>query len=225
MDTAAILKVEVFAPISGNLIADYDTICFNTVPDLIIQDPEISLGGGDPDPTNWRYRWESSAGRDRPMGRGSRGHYSQLPAWTLTATTWYRREVLSGNDDACRDISCPVEILNVPVITGNEITSDDQTVCTDDQPQLWRVRLREEVILVCTITYGSPAPNPQGGCRPIIPMGTICKLYSSGDDRRYHHLQKNCECRADRKVSVRIQVPLKPSMYFLPLITIPFQPP
>ncbi len=33
-------------------------------------------------------------------------------------------------------MSLPVEILNVPVITGNEITSDDQTVCTDDQPAL-----------------------------------------------------------------------------------------
>ncbi len=135
VDTIAEIRVEVFAPISGNLIADYDTICWNTSPDLIIQDPEYTLSGGDPDPTNWRYRWET--------GPAISGPWVEVPAATseyqpgnLTATTWYRREVLSGNDDACQDMSLPVEILNVPVITGNEITSDDQTVCTDIQPQL-----------------------------------------------------------------------------------------
>lgn len=136
VDTLAELRVEVFAPISGNLITDNDTICWNTSPDLIIQDPDLSLGGGDPDLSNWRYRWESSP--------TEAGLWEEVPGATLpeyqpgnlTTTTWYRREVLSGNDDACRDMSLPVEILNVAVITGNEITSADQTVCTDDQPQL-----------------------------------------------------------------------------------------
>ena len=136
IDTSDALKVEVFEPISGNLIADYDTICFNTMPDLISQDSEIGLGGGDPDPTNWRYRWESSPNGTDPWDEVAGAVSPEYQPGILTATTWYGREVLSGNDDACRDMSLPVEILNVPVITGNEITSDNQTVCTDDQPAL-----------------------------------------------------------------------------------------
>ena len=136
MDTAAILKVEVFAPISGNVIANNDTICWNTVPDLIIQNPDSTLGGGDPDPTNWRYRWESSAVETGPWTEVAGATTPSFQPGALTATTWYRREVLSGNDDACVDNSDPVVVLNVPVITGNEITSADQTVCTDDLPQL-----------------------------------------------------------------------------------------
>ncbi len=81
VDTLAELRVEVFAPISGNLIADNDTICFNTMPDLIIQDPELVLDGGDPDPTNWRYRWESCSGRCRTLGGSSGCSESGIPAW------------------------------------------------------------------------------------------------------------------------------------------------
>ncbi|MDX2430349.1 MAG: gliding motility-associated C-terminal domain-containing protein [Bacteroides sp.] len=136
VDTTAILKVEVFAPISGNVIADNDTICWNTVPDLITQNPDSTLGGGDPDPTNWRYRWESSAEETGLWNEIAGETTSSYQPTVLTATIWYRRVVLSGNDDACVDPSKPVVVLNVPVITGNEITSADQTVCTDDLPQL-----------------------------------------------------------------------------------------
>ena len=136
VDTIAALRVEVFAPISGNLITDYDTICFNTAPELITQDPEVTLGGGDPDPTNWRYRWERGPAISGPWVEVPGAANAQYQPGILTSTTWYRREVLSGNDNACRDTSLPIEVLNVPVITGNAIVTADQTVCTDDQPQL-----------------------------------------------------------------------------------------
>jgi len=136
VDNSLPLTVTVFAPISGNLIADYDTICWNTSPDLITQDPESTLGGGDPDPTNWRYRWESSPTGTAPWAEIAGATSDSYQPGDLTATTWYRREVLSGNDNACRDTSEAVEILNVPVITGNEIVTDNQTVCTDDQPAI-----------------------------------------------------------------------------------------
>jgi hypothetical protein len=38
--------------------------------------------------------------------------------------------VLSGSDDACISTSDTIEVLNIPLITGNTITGD-QTVCTD----------------------------------------------------------------------------------------------
>ncbi|MFO7670858.1 MAG: gliding motility-associated C-terminal domain-containing protein [Bacteroidales bacterium] len=136
VDTSAALRITVFAPISGNIIADYDTICVNTAPERIIQNPEFTLGGGDPDPTNWRYRWQSGPLITGPWAEVAGATVSAYQPGNLTATIWYRREVLSGNGDACVDFSTPVEILNVPVITNNLITSADQTVCTGDQPEL-----------------------------------------------------------------------------------------
>lgn len=134
VDTIAELRVTVFGAISGNLIADNDTICVNTVPDLIVQDPAEVLGGGDPDPTNWRYQWESSL-----SGTGS---WVDVPGATapgfqpgsLSSTIWYRREVFSGNDDACTDLSNAVVVLNVAAISNNTIDTDDQTICSGDQP-------------------------------------------------------------------------------------------
>ncbi len=136
VDTSAALRVTVFAPISNNILADYDTICVNTAPERIIQDPEFTLSGGDPDPTNWRYRWQSGPSITGPWAGVAGANASAYQPGNLTATIWYRREVLSGNGDACVDFSPPVEILNVPIITNNLITTADQTVCTGDQPEL-----------------------------------------------------------------------------------------
>ena len=92
----------------------------------VIRSHQLALPVAETSPAGYRP-WVEVAGATNPA-------YQPV---ILTATTWYRRRwVLSGNDDACIDTSDPVEILNVPVITGNEIVTDDQTVCTDDLPQL-----------------------------------------------------------------------------------------
>jgi len=123
-------QVKVLVPLTGNDITPFDTICVNTVPDLI-SGPVPSDG----DQGDIRYKWltSTSAGVMGTLIPGETALNYQSPA--LSQTTYIRRVVLSGNDDACRDTSAYVEILNVPAITNNLIGSD-QTVCQQDQPAL-----------------------------------------------------------------------------------------
>lgn len=125
-DTSAALRVQVWQQLTGNQVTPFDTICYNTVPDQI-SGPVPGQG----DPADRRYRWQASA--DTVSGWSVVGGNStayQPPA--LTQTTYYRRIVLSGSDDACIDTSNTVEVLNIPLITGNTITGT-HTVCRDDQ--------------------------------------------------------------------------------------------
>ncbi len=128
VDTSNQLRVQVWEPLTNNTISPNDTICFNTAPDLI-QGPVPGQG----DPSDKRYQWQSapaSGGTWTPIGSETSTSY-QPPA--LTETVWYRRIAFSGSDDACIDTSQPVEILNIPLVTGNTIGTT-QTVCTGDRP-------------------------------------------------------------------------------------------
>ena len=129
-DTSGALMVTVFDTIVNNVITDNDTICWNTRPDLITG--PVPDGGDEPDK---RYMWQSKAsgvGDWTDEGVTTR-EYRPGP---LTETTLYRRVVFSGSDDACISYSEPVEILNIDTIRDNLILTDDQTVCTNDQPAL-----------------------------------------------------------------------------------------
>jgi len=129
-DTSAALTVQVWEPLTGNVITPYDTICFNTLPDQI--------GGAVPgagDPSDKRYQWESASLEAGPW-TDIPGETSQnFQSTALTQTTWFRRVALSGKGDACVDTSPAVEVLNIPLITTNTIT-DNQTLCFNDQPDL-----------------------------------------------------------------------------------------
>jgi CHU_C Type IX secretion signal domain len=121
-------EVKVLESITGNDITPNDTICINTVPDLI--DGPVPSNG---DQADIRYQWLTSTD---PLVMGSQisgetGLNYQSPA--LSQTTYIRRVVLSGNDNACKDTSAYVEILNVPDISNNTIAAS-QTVCQENTP-------------------------------------------------------------------------------------------
>jgi hypothetical protein len=129
IDTSDALTVTVFEPITGNTIADHDTICWNTRPDLITG--PVPGGGDVPDK---RYKWESGPSTSGPWTEEAGITTLDYRPGQLTETTWYRRVTLSGSDDACVDFSPPVEILNTDIISDNNILSAEQTVCWFDQP-------------------------------------------------------------------------------------------
>jgi len=130
IDTSNLERVRVLETITGNDITPNDTICINTAPDLI-GGPAPSNGDQD----DLRYQWLIST-IQAEMGTVLPGDtlisYQSPP---LSETTYFRRIVLSGNDDACRDTSANVEVLNVPAITNNIITAS-QTLCQEDQANL-----------------------------------------------------------------------------------------
>jgi len=130
IDTSNEQRVRVLETLTGNDITPFDTICINTVPDLI---DGLAPSNGDQD--DLRYQWLTSTNPVN-MGTvipGATTISYQSPA--LSQTTYIRRIVLSGNDDACKDTSAFVEILNVPDITNNTI-ANDQTLCQGDQASL-----------------------------------------------------------------------------------------
>lgn len=129
-DTSDVLTVTVFERLTGNDISPYDTVCFNTSPDLI-----TGPVPGEGDLSDKRYRWESALSSSGPWNVIGGATNQDYQPGALTETLWFRRVALSGNDDACADTSQPVEILNIPLITGNNITSGDQNVCQMDVPQ------------------------------------------------------------------------------------------
>jgi hypothetical protein len=130
-DTSNELRVRVLQPLSGNDITPvsettpFDTICFNTAPESI--SGPVPTGG---ETADIRYQWLSS---DDPLMMGSlvAGETGQaFQSAALTETTYFRRIVLSGNGNACRDTSDQVEVLNIPYIdAGSNVITADQTVC------------------------------------------------------------------------------------------------
>ncbi len=131
-DTSASLTVKVWEPLTNFGITDNDTVCYNTeLPDLL-----NSLTGppNDGDQGDIRYQWSTSTNTTDWSDVGGETSESFQPL-ALTQTTYYRREVLSGSDNACVATSGYVEILNIPEIANNTI-AETQTVCTGDQPDL-----------------------------------------------------------------------------------------
>jgi len=130
-DTSTEIRVRVLETLTGNdvtpisEVVPYDTICFNTAPEAI--SGPVPAGG---EASDIRYQWLTS---DNPLLMGSivAGQTGQsFQSLALSQTTYFRRIVLSGNDDACRDTSAFVEVLNIPYINaGSNVISADQTVC------------------------------------------------------------------------------------------------
>lgn len=130
-DTSTEIRVRVLETLSGNDVTPvsetvpYDTICFNTAPESI--SGPVPSGG---ETSDIRYQWLTS---NNPLIMGSivAGQTGQsFQSAALSQNTYFRRIVLSGNDDACRDTSAYVEVLNIPYINaGTNVISADQTVC------------------------------------------------------------------------------------------------
>ncbi|MEN8228496.1 MAG: gliding motility-associated C-terminal domain-containing protein [Bacteroidota bacterium] len=131
VDTSAPLTVTVLEPLTNFEITPFDTVCYNTeLPD------ELTSQSGPPadgDQSDIRYQWFSSTNATDWTDVGVTSETFSPPA--LTQTTYFRRGVLSGSDDACTATSDYVEILNIALITDNTISAI-QTVCTGDQPDL-----------------------------------------------------------------------------------------
>jgi len=129
-DTSSALRVSVLEPLTGNDITPFDTICRNASPDLMTGPVP---GGGDAG--DKRYAWQGSPTSGGPWTNvGAAGREYQ--SGPLTTTRWFRRIALSGIDDACRDTSNAVEILNLDPVTGNDVITSEQNVCTNVQPVL-----------------------------------------------------------------------------------------
>ena len=110
---------------SGNMIYPDDTICQN---DDALPLTGVLPGGGD---GVYKYIWQS--GPDTLSWNPTIPSNGQnFDPGVLSDTIWYRRIVLSGSDDVCKDTSNTVNILVHPLITNNLIARDT-VICMDDR--------------------------------------------------------------------------------------------
>ena len=131
-DTSNIVIINVHKPITSNVASllsasgSDTTICSGAVPNLI--KGSIPAGGTDL-PGDYAYQWYSSPDNSTYTEISGANAVDYQPE-ALTATTWFRRKVISGK---CFSESNSIEIIVLPEITGNIITSD-QTVCYGTVP-------------------------------------------------------------------------------------------
>jgi gliding motility-associated-like protein len=129
-DTSNIVTITVLPGISDNdifsgaLVFPDDTICENDNAQLITG---TGPGGGDGD---YRYTWQSSL-NNLSWNPTIPSNGQNFDPGVLTNTIYYRRIVISGSDDECKDTSNMMTVLMHPLITNNLIARDT-IICMDD---------------------------------------------------------------------------------------------
>ena len=127
-DTSNTHTVFVLPLISENDISESQVICF-------MEPPETFTGtvpaGGD---GNYRYSWQINTGSEWLPASGDRDNRDYLsPA--LSDTTYFRRIVYSGAEDACKDTSNTV-IVEFHPFSHAELSTSTDTICMGEQREL-----------------------------------------------------------------------------------------
>jgi gliding motility-associated-like protein len=112
---------------SGSLMAPDDTICQGDNP---IQLTGQLPGGGD---NVYSYIWQSSLNKTS-WSPTIPSNGQNFDPGVLSDTTYYRRIIISGSDNVCKDTSNMVTILVHPLISNNQIARD--TIICMDNPDL-----------------------------------------------------------------------------------------
>ncbi|GAA4438086.1 hypothetical protein GCM10023188_33020 [Pontibacter saemangeumensis] len=127
-----ILKINVAAPISNNLISESQTICEGDAPATL--NGSEPGGGYTPQETaaiyayTWEYATTGPDGNFRAVAQNGQGR--DLNPGALTTTTWFRRVARTG---ACSAISNVVEITVNPQIAQNTVMAP-QTIYAGQVP-------------------------------------------------------------------------------------------
>ena len=133
-NTSKSINIIVHKPILNNNISllsggTTQTLCNNQVPDLL---QGTSPTGGTGLPGDFAYLWKFSIDNFNfiPVPSGGTTAAYQPPA--LTATTYYKREVISG---ACTEINNLITVTILPLIANNTISGNSK-VCYSLVPDL-----------------------------------------------------------------------------------------
>lgn len=128
VDTSIADTITVLEPIVQNdLISPDTTICTGLDAGTVVaKDPS----GGDGE---YKYSWVVSSDGSSYSVIGGAINESYSPG-ILTDTQFYKRIVVSGNGDVCRDTTSPHVIRVLPSITNINISSDSTKYCYEDIP-------------------------------------------------------------------------------------------
>lgn len=120
-DRSLPVQIIVHPRITGNIVGNDTTLCYNMNPEEL-----YSLNSGPSGGTGlYLYQWEQSADNLTWSNAAGAGNAAKYDPQALTSTMHYQRVVSSG---ACTSISSPVTVTILPSITGNSVNAD-QTIC------------------------------------------------------------------------------------------------
>ncbi len=118
-DTA---KINVLPALGNNFVSSDQTICYNSVPEQIDGDPPAGGNGV------YTYQWEESEDNSVWSQAPGTNNIQNYQPEALTAPTFYRRVIFSGDIDCCSDTSTVVSITINPLPTG-VLTNLVDTIC------------------------------------------------------------------------------------------------
>ncbi len=125
---STMLKVKILPRIKGNVLVSDQTLCQN-IPPIILHSNSAVLGGVSSD---HRKIWEKSInGTSWSFADSANLDYSP---GGLQTTTHFRRIIISGPYDVCKDTSNVLLITVLPPITNNKINTADNTICSGFAP-------------------------------------------------------------------------------------------
>lgn len=128
-DTSPPHTVTVLPLITGNTISGDQTICLLVAAELY---PQSEPGGGD---GSYSYLWEASAGIDEwEIAEGETGNESYVSP-SLQEELRFRRIVLSGEGDACKDTSNISQVDFFPPSVAGIIESND-SICIGEESDI-----------------------------------------------------------------------------------------
>ncbi|MDZ7737945.1 MAG: gliding motility-associated C-terminal domain-containing protein [Bacteroidales bacterium] len=151
------VKITVLPLITGNSISPDQMICYNTQPALL--EGSEPAGGDD----SYTYIWEQSDDNIIWTAATETNNEKDYQPGVLTELTYYRRIVLSGLSDCCRDTSNVVDIGIYPLPTGT-ITAAQDTSCAGSPVTVsmsltgaapWTVTLNDGSADIPSFTAGS----------------------------------------------------------------------
>lgn len=120
-DRSLPVRIIVHPRITGNLVGNDTTLCYNMNPEEL-----YPLNAGPSGGTGiYYYQWEQSPDNVTWSNASGAAASAAYNPQALTATTHYKRTVSSG---ACVDVSSAVTVTILPAIINNTVTAD-QTVC------------------------------------------------------------------------------------------------
>jgi gliding motility-associated-like protein len=132
VDQSAVVKIFVHKPLADFAVTllsgGADTsICRNATPHLL--KGQLSSGGTDI-PGDYAYSWSSSTDNFNWLPVAAAGTGPDYQPATLGVTTWYRRNVISGQ---CSTTSASIRVVVLPDI-GNNILPADTKLCYGEIP-------------------------------------------------------------------------------------------
>ncbi len=110
-----------------DISSDSTKYCYGDKP--LVLKGNTSISGGN---NSYNYQWHRLNGTVWQTIDGATGINYTSPA--LTDTTSFRRSVISGSDDACKDTSNVLLIKVLPEI-NNELVSEPEDICENSSPE------------------------------------------------------------------------------------------